>query len=262
MALSARRILIINGKGGCGKTTIATNLAVAYSHAKVAPEDARSGQAHYRVALIDNDPQGSSTYWHSLRQAERSAVSLVTAHQRAGMYQTQAFAHRILPETDRIIVDGQSNARDADLDTLLRQSDVILIPVLPSAIDMRASQIFIDKLLSHRLFKSAPRPVGVIANRVHCNGEAYGKLQSFIAELDVPLVATLRDTPAYTTAVEQGLGLIDEAECRGARKELPTWHAIVRWIESQPRSERQSVAALRSGPKLHARLGKLQGAEA
>ncbi len=262
MALSARRILIINGKGGCGKTTIATNLAVAYSHAKLNPEDAGSGHSNYRVALIDNDPQGSSTYWHSLRGSDRSTVSLVTAHQRAGMYQTQAFAHRILPETDRIIVDGQSNARDADLDTLLRQSDVILIPVLPSAIDMHASEFFINKLLNHRLFKSAPRPVGLIANRVHCNGEAFSKLQSFIDELDVPLVATLRDTPAYTAAVEHGLGLIDEAECRGARKELPSWHALVRWIESQPRADRQSVAALRSGPKLHARLNKLQSAEA
>ena len=71
-----RRILIINGKGGCGKTTIATNLAVAYA------------KAGHGVALMDNDPQGSSTYWAAQRSPELPAIHLVQTHRRSSMYQT------------------------------------------------------------------------------------------------------------------------------------------------------------------------------
>ena len=64
----ARRILVINGKGGCGKTTIATNLAVAYA------------SAGHVVALMDNDPQASSSYWAEQRDPELPDVHLVEAH--------------------------------------------------------------------------------------------------------------------------------------------------------------------------------------
>ena len=123
---TVRRILIINGKGGCGKTTIATNLAVAYAH------------QNHQVALVDNDPQASSTFWAEQRSADLRPVHLVPAHQRATMYQTQAFHNRLAPEIDRIIIDGHSNARDRDLDALLKQADVVLVPLLPSSIDIRA----------------------------------------------------------------------------------------------------------------------------
>ena len=58
MESQVRRILVINGKGGCGKTTVATNLAVAF---------ANKGTS---VALLDNDPQGSSTFWAEQRDAD------------------------------------------------------------------------------------------------------------------------------------------------------------------------------------------------
>ena len=70
MESSARRILVVNGKGGCGKTTIATNLAVAY---------ANSGA---KVALLDNDPQASSTHWASVRDEGLPAIEVVAKHER------------------------------------------------------------------------------------------------------------------------------------------------------------------------------------
>ena len=77
MNAKVRRILISNGKGGCGKTTIATNLAVSYANRGV------------NVALVDQDPQASSSYWAEQRSKELPTVHLVRAHQRANMYQTQ-----------------------------------------------------------------------------------------------------------------------------------------------------------------------------
>lgn len=234
---ATRRILVINGKGGCGKTTIATNLAVAYAH-----------QGH-QVALIDNDPQASSTYWAAQRDPELKPIHVVPAHQRSNMYQTQTFHNRLPPGIDRIIIDGHSNARDRDLETLLRQADVVLIPLLPSSIDIRAGGRFITNLLTHRMLRSSPRPVGVIANRVQPNTQTHEKLTHFLGCLDIPAVATFRDSPVYTEGAELGQGVVDMRESRAARKETPAWHQLIRWIDSQEEPAARTVRDLRMRPK-------------
>ncbi len=231
MESPARRILVINGKGGCGKTTIATNLAVAYA--------CRGNN----VALMDNDPQGSSTYWAGQRDAELPPVKIVAKHERPSMYQTQAFHHRLPSDTEVIVVDGHSNARGRDLDTLLRQTDVILVPILPSSIDIRAGGRFIAELLTNRLYRAAPRPVGVIANRIQPNTETHDKLMHFLGCLDVPSVAQFRDSPVYTDAAETGLGVVDMKDCRAARKETAQWKQLLTWIDDQAPVEQRATAA-------------------
>jgi len=233
----ARRILIINGKGGCGKTTIATNLAVAYAN------------ADHKVALMDNDPQGSSSYWAEQRDASLPAVHLIPANRRTSMYQTQVFQNRLPPGVDRIIIDGHSNARDRDLELLLKQTDVILIPMQPSCIDIQAGSRFITELLTHRLYRSAPRPVGVIANRVQPNTQTHAKLKHFLACLDVPTVATFRDSPVYMEAAEVGKGIVDMIDSRAARKETPAWWDLMRWIDAQPKSGSVTAQELRGLPR-------------
>ena len=121
------------------------------------------------------------------------------------------------------------NARGRDLDDILKDTDIILIPMLPSAIDIRASGRFIADLLTHRLYRAAPRPVGVIANRVNTMNKTYNKLMQFLSCLDVPVVAQFNDSTLYTDAAEQGLGVIemadDSARARGSRTVAPT-HAL------------------------------------
>jgi chromosome partitioning protein len=234
---NARRILIINGKGGCGKTTIATNLAAGYAHRGLT------------VALVDSDPQASSSYWHEQRSPELPRVDLVPAHQRASMYQTQTYQNRMPLDVDRIIIDGHSNTRERDLENLLKQSDVILVPLLPSAIDIRAGGSFITNLLTHRAFRNAPRPVGVIANRVQTGTQMHSKLEHFLGCLDVPAVATFRDSPVYTEAVEDGKGVVDLDECRATSQEMPAWRALLDWIDDQARTEATTVRELRSRPR-------------
>ncbi len=237
MEPQARRILVINGKGGCGKTTIATNLAVAYA------------SADHVVALMDNDPQASSTYWAEQRPAELPTVHLVAAHRRSSMYQTQAFQNRLPPNVDRIIVDGHSNARDRDLEMLLKQTDVVLVPLQPSSIDIQAGSRFITELVTHRVFRAAPRPLGVIANRVQPNTETHAKLQHFLACLDVPTVATFRDSPVYMEAAEHGKGIVDMIDSRAARKETPAWWELMRWIDEQPKVTERRPRDLRVEPR-------------
>jgi chromosome partitioning protein len=247
---TTRRVLVINGKGGCGKTTIATNLAVAYAH------------RNHRVALVDNDPQASSTYWAEQRSPDLKPIHLVPAHERANMYQTQTFHNRLAPDIDRIIIDGHSNARDRDLQSLLRQADVVLIPLLPSSIDIRAGGRFITNLLTHRVFRNDPRPVGVIANRVQPNTQTHDKLNHFLGCLDVPAVATFRDSPVYTEGAELGQGVVDMKSSRAARKETPAWLQLIDWIDSQPKASARTVHDLRLRPRAAARRSDSQSLSA
>lgn len=239
-----RRILIINGKGGCGKTTIATNLAVAY---------ACQGK---KVALLDNDPQASSTHWASLRDPELPPVGVVAKHERPNMYQTQAFHHRLPEGTELVIVDGHSNARGRDLESLLRQTDIILVPMLPSSIDIRAGGRFITELLTHRIYRAAPRPVGVIANRIQPNTQTHDKLMHFLSCLDVPVAAQFRDSPVYTDAAENGLGVVDMREVRAARKETTQWKQLMYWIDSQQVDQPATAATIRAKMKPRAAARK------
>ena len=248
MLSRARRILVINGKGGCGKTTIATNLAVTFS------------ALGHRIALMDNDPQGSSAQWAELRPERLPAVNTVASHQRPNMYQTSSFHNRVPNDTEIIIVDGHSNARGKDLDSLLRQTDLILVPILPSSIDIRAGSRFITDLVTNKLFRIHPRPIGVIANRVQPNTENHYKLMNFLSCLDVPAVAQFRDSPVYVDAAEEGLGIMDMIDIRAARKEAISWKNLVKWINSnlsieEPSSKtkkaKQPLAASRNEETAH-----------
>ena len=216
---TALRILVVNGKGGCGKTTIATNLAAAY---------ARLG---YSVALTDHDAQASSTHWLEQRAASLPSIHLIAAHQRTGMYTTRAFAQRLPAHIERIIVDTPSAVADRDLDTLLRGIDVILVPLLPSSIDIRAGTRFITQLLAHRAYRAHPVPVGIIANRVRRNTTSHIKLMHFLDCLDVPTVATFHDSALYVRMAEDGAGIFDDAADTNSQREALEWAKLLRWID-------------------------------
>ena len=222
-----RRILVVNAKGGCGKTTVATNLCAAY---------AVRGMA---VGLVDNDGQGSGAYWAGQRPADAPSVEL---------------AGGSLPTLDRIIIDGHYGGAGQETAELAAMADVILVPVLPSAIDIRAGGRFITALMTRPEFRAAPLPVGVIANRVQPNTPAQAHLEHFLRCLNVPLAVTLRDSPVYGDAMGAGLGVADLFEVRAARKEMTAWRALVDWVESQlPAAARHAQPLAAGRPSREAR---------
>ncbi len=240
-----RRILIINGKGGCGKSTIATNLAVTY---------AREGR---RTALLDYDSQASSTDWSELRNAgspeHRSLpLQVIPMHKKAGMYQTRAYYHQLSGDVERLVIDTPSGARERDIDTLIKQCDVVLVPMLSSPLDIRSGSRFIAELLTHRGFRANPRAVGVIANRLQdVNGSAASmspdqspgakavneqKLLHALECLNVPCVANFADSVLYGRAAEEGKGITElEVTDQASLQEQHRWVELVNWLESQPR---------------------------
>ncbi|MGD8407575.1 MAG: AAA family ATPase, partial [Thiohalophilus sp.] len=98
-----QRILVLNSKGGCGKTTIASNLASLYAC------------YGFSTALMDYDPQGSSMRWHSQRPKDKPAIHGVRAWQRPNGGQTMAWQLRLPPETERVILDAPAGVSGQQL---------------------------------------------------------------------------------------------------------------------------------------------------
>jgi len=218
LASPVRQILVINAKGGCGKTTIATNLASYY---------ARQGRG---TVLIDHDPQGSSMQWLSLRSAEAKPIHGVSAHRPVVSGVTRSFLLRIPDGAERVVLDAPAGVQGHQLIELMREIDAILIPVLPSPIDIHAASRFIQDLLLVAKVRARNIRVGVVANRVRENTKVYQSLEKFLNSLHIPFVARLRDTQNYVRAAEAGLGVHD-LKRSGASQDQRQWEALIRWLE-------------------------------
>ena len=205
-----KSILVLNAKGGCGKTTLSTNLASFY---------ATSG---LNTVLVDFDPQQSSLEWLNARNKDYYYE----------IHGISPFEHRLRfgKDVERVILDAPARVEGKQLTDLIKRADVVLIPVLPSPIDMRAAAHFIDDLQKSGKLKDHKKKVAVVANRVREKTLIYKDLDKFLKHLKIPFVASLRDTQNYIHAAEQGLGIFDMPWYQ-VEHDLEQWKPLTRWIE-------------------------------
>jgi chromosome partitioning protein len=253
-----QRIVVTNAKGGCGKTTLATNLA-GYL--------AMAGNA---VALYDFDPQGSSMQWLRARNENRPLIRGVTACVQPGQAVTRSWQLRVPPGTQVIVADTPAGVAGQELLDIVRGTDVILIPVCPSPIDIHAAARFIRDLLIVGKARQHRVRLAVVANRVRLNTRTHESLQRFLAGLNIPFITSLRDTQLYARAAEEGL-CIHELEEPRARRDVEQWHPLVEWVgvdvpnpavtqPGQVPQEPRSDPDLASGPEPAATLPEQGGA--
>lgn len=217
--MALRRILVTNAKGGCGKTTITTNIASHY---------ARQGR---NVRLFDHDTQGSSLAWIQRRSDDLPEIAGVDASKNADHRLTRSWQLRVPPETDVAIIDSPAGADIFELATLLQQHDSVLIPVLPSPIDIHATAHFIKALLTTGGARRKMVRLAVVANRVRKNTLMYHSLERFLFSLNIPFISSLRDTQLYARAVEEGIG-VQEIQTSRNKVDKEQWAPIFRWLEA------------------------------
>jgi len=216
---SVRRIAVLNCKGGCGKTMLATNLASHYV--------ARGLQ----TALLDYDPQGSAVRWLSLRDRRCAPIHGIDGS-RSSRGVTRTWHMRLPQETERVVIDTPAGVRGHELCDLVRHSELIVIPVLPSDADIHSSTNFIAELLLDAKVRSSNARVAVVANRVRENTRMFKALERFLNRLEFPFVAAFRDTQSYVQASQSGIGINEIQPQYRLQHELRQWTTLVDWLES------------------------------
>jgi len=233
-----QRIVVLNPKGGSGKTTIATNLASHFALAGEAP------------VLMDYDVQGSSSHWVHKRDASCAPVQLVTVFERKALA-LRTFQARVPEGTGRVIIDTPAAVEAHDMPALTRSADKILVPVLPSEYDIHACSRCVQNLLLVAKIRRSDNRLGVVANRVRRHTLSSQTLLRFLGTLGIPLVATLRDSQNYVRAAESGLGL-EEMNAHRVAEDLAQWQPLFDWLGASPgassgASSRRSGARARHG---------------
>ena len=134
------------------------------------------------------------------------------------------------PGTERVVIDAPAGVSGQQLVDYVSQVDVILIPVLPSPIDIHAASRFIQDLLLVGKVRTRDIRLGVVANRVKENTLVFQALERFLTTLRFPFVASLRDTQHYVRAAEQGVGIHDLEDAR-AQRDRVQWEPLLSWVE-------------------------------
>ena len=208
-----RTIMVINAKGGCGKSTLATNIAGYFASNWDAV-----------TSLADYDPQASSLDWLARRPPERDKIHGVDAHQH-GLTHLDRY-------TDFLIIDAPARSHGSELTQMVRHAESIVVPVLPSPIDIGAAAKFVTELLDVGKVERREVKVAVVANRVRENLLIYDELEKFLDTLKVPVIAQLRDTQNYIRAYSRGLGIHELPEYL-SWPDQEQWEPLVEWLESR-----------------------------
>ncbi|MEO6023693.1 MAG: ParA family protein [Burkholderiales bacterium] len=205
-------ILVVNPKGGSGKTTVATNLAGLFAARR------------YRVALADMDRQLSAAGWLKRRPETLPIIIPWTA-------QTDKKNIKSL-DPQWAIIDSPAGVHGEKLTNLVRRADLIVVPVAPSAFDMEATKDFMLALRDEKPVRKGESPVAVVGNRVDSRTIVAIELEEFLKSLQLPILSYLRDTQNYIHCARNGYSLFDYAPSR-VEQDLQQWRPIARWLQRQ-----------------------------
>ncbi len=206
-----RHIMVMNAKGGCGKSTLATNIAACFA------------DEGYAVALADYDPQRSSLDWLERRPADRPEIAGVEGYQDG--------LKRAPRTVDFVIIDAPARSHGKELNDLVKHAETIVVPVLPSTIDMQASDRFIKELKAVGKVERKDAKIGVVANRVREYTLIFEELDEYLTTAKVPYIASLREAQNYVRAYTRGLGIHELPEYL-AWPDWEQWDPLVKWLKS------------------------------
>ncbi|MFZ5556416.1 MAG: AAA family ATPase [Pseudomonadota bacterium] len=205
-----RGILVVNPKGGSGKTTVATNLAAGLA------------QGDERVLLWDIDRQKSSLTWLSIRPEHLPRVSRLD-----GADSAERGGH----DRSWVVVDTPAGLHGKNLEHALRLAEKVVIPVAPSMFDMAATRDFLDALLKEKLVRKHRLEVAVVGVRVDPRTRAAGTLEAFLKQYELPILGYLRDTVLYANVAFSGQSVFDLPRYL-AERDVEQWQPILEWVRS------------------------------
>ncbi len=213
--------LVINSKGGVGKTTITTNLASYFAVNDV------------KAAIMDYDPQESSLHWIRQRSPEAPHIHAASGGARPGAG-LRSHARYVPADTQQLILDAPAGPSKLLLQEMLERTDCIVIPVAPSSIDIQATANFIKDLLLVGGVRHRDIRVAVVANRVRSSTSVYEPLERFVASLKLSFLTRILDSEVYIEAAETALGIFEMDAARSS-VQRGEFMPLIRWVTGNER---------------------------
>lgn len=227
--MKTNTVLVLNSKGGSGKTTVTTNLASYFAMNRIA------------TAIMDYDPQGSSLNWLRLRAELAPKIhGANAAPQRTGL---RSIGMHVPEGTRQLVVDGPAGASGLLLQEMISRAHCIIVPVQPSTIDIHATANFVRDLLVLGKLRSRNIRLGVVANRVRRGSPVYQPLERFLNSLGLPFLARLADSEVFLQAAESGVGIF-EMDPLASAAEREQFMPIVEWADPDYKSRTNKVIEL------------------
>lgn len=207
-----RHIMVMNAKGGCGKSTLATNIASYFANAGA------------NVALADYDAQRSSLDWLARRPENRPEI--------VGVAGFSGGLRRVPRNADFVIIDAPARSHGKELLDLVNHAETIVVPVLPSTIDMQATATFLEELKAVPKVARRKAKIATVANRVRDNTLIFDDLDEYLTDVKVPYITALREAQNYVRAYTRGLGIFELPEYL-AWPDWEEWEPLVAWLRTK-----------------------------
>jgi chromosome partitioning protein len=124
-------------------------------------------------------------------------------------------------DTEILVIDAPARTHGPEMNELVRRAETILVPVLPSPIDMKACAYFMSELLELGKVQRQQARLAVVANRVRENTLMFEELDQYLGKLKVPYLASLRQSANYLRAFQRGMGIFEQ------------WEPVTKWLGSK-----------------------------
>ena len=222
-------IMLVNGKGGSGKSTLAMSLAGYYA------------SRGFVTMIKDYDPQNACIEWLHNRPTTRAKIFGIAAHKTThGM--TRAWQMRPPADAEYCIVDTPAALNLTRYMEELRNANFIIVPIVPSPIDIRSSAFFIRDLLTFIKAYPTRARIGIVASRVQTGSRAFYALQRIFANLSLPFIASLSEHENYIAAAEHGVSML-ELDGESARREREEWRPLLNWLDNKDVNQRSGASS-------------------
>lgn len=203
-------ISLLNPKGGCGKTTLSTNLARAYH------------QQGLKTLLVDSDPQGSASDWHAAR--EDNPLPFIAYGNPDNLKALPGIASAY----DHVIIDGAAKL-EGMIAAAIKVSDIILIPVQPSPYDIWAASDLVDLIKARQEVTNGKPRAAFIVSRAVKRTILGQEIVEALAEYDLPILdSCTTQRQIYPRTASHGLSVFDGITALKAKNEI---NAIVKELD-------------------------------
>ncbi|MEW5771459.1 MAG: ParA family protein [Pseudomonadota bacterium] len=200
--MAARTLALASLKGGCGKTTLAFNLAAGFARTE-------------RVGLLDADPQGTVRHW-----AEWSPAPALPRIFSGGDDPLLALAEGSR-DCQRVVLDCPPTLAPDVTGRILERVDMVLIPILPSPLDLWAGASTVEAVARARQ-RNPGLKAWLVLNQVEPGSALSRAMAAALAGLEIPtLTSQVRRRAAYRLAAVEGVSVYQlGARGREAAREI------------------------------------------